>query len=306
MRLINQNLRWGYPDVLEWEWNFDKYVREQTKTDFVLAPAVFSFGHLRDGQLKDERVVYLCLEEPNGFFIPTTHSVYEFEDRLQRILTICPFTRDWGNKRNGEEKRKYVWIPYPEDKIPPQVEKDIPAAYVGNLFNGETGIYAKAAKDAGGVSISLQAGPLITHVHLKFAEKMQLLARSKVAIVHNLLFFDGAHMNTIHNHPGDLLRDNRAFERGDKEGIAPQLKTRIFESAFSGCLLLCRRDPWNLIEDWFPADEFVYFDTPKLDETLRDVLNNWKDYAPIAERARQRALKNYTCEHFFEKYLRGE
>jgi spore maturation protein CgeB len=86
--------------------------------------------------------------------------------------------------------------------------------------------------------------------------------------------------------------------------LVPQLKSRVFEAAFSRSLILCKRDPFNVIENFFePEEEFVYFDEGELKEKLVDILLNYEKYLPIIENAYVKAVNQYTTEEFFNQYL---
>jgi spore maturation protein CgeB len=91
---------------------------------------------------------------------------------------------------------------------------------------------------------------------------------------------------------------------GKEEIVAPQLKSRTFEAAFSRSLILCKKDPFNVIERYFePGKEFIYYTNDTLESTIRDILNNNDRYAIIAENAYQRACQSYTSRKFCEKYI---
>jgi len=66
--------------------------------------------------------------------------------------------------------------------------------------------------------------------------------------------------------------------------------------------MLVKRDPWNVIEYWFEPDkEFVYYDNEEdLPEIINEILSNWQDYEQIVENAFDKAINNYTIDHFIE------
>ena len=87
--------------------------------------------------------------------------------------------------------------------------------------------------------------------------------------------------------------------------VVPQLKSRAFEAAFSRSLILCKRDPFNIIEKYFePEKEFIYFNEGALSETVAMILQSYDDYQPVIDRAFERAKKEYTTDAFFHKFLR--
>jgi len=61
-----------------------------------------------------------------------------------------------------------------------------------------------------------------------------------------------------------------------------------------------------MIERFFePEREFVYYEPNKLEESLENILKNYKSYEPVIENAFQKANSQYTTEKFFEKYLKN-
>jgi spore maturation protein CgeB len=90
----------------------------------------------------------------------------------------------------------------------------------------------------------------------------------------------------------------------DNNIVVPQLKSRVFEAAFSRSLILCKRDQFNVIEKYFePNKEFIYYEND-LEDKIKEVLSNYQDYEQIIENAFQRAEKNYTTKAFVNNYLK--
>ena len=65
--------------------------------------------------------------------------------------------------------------------------------------------------------------------------------------------------------------------------------------------MLVKRDPWNLIEDFYtPEKEFIYFDSfQELEGIIERVRNNFDEYRDIIERAYNKS-QNYTVEKIFD------
>jgi spore maturation protein CgeB len=85
----------------------------------------------------------------------------------------------------------------------------------------------------------------------------------------------------------------------------PQIKSRVFEAAFNRSLILCFRDHWNVIEYFFEPDkEFIYFDNiHDLEDKIKYILQHYDFYQDIIDNAYNKAINNYTVDHFVEKYL---
>ena len=66
-------------------------------------------------------------------------------------------------------------------------------------------------------------------------------------------------------------------------------------------LILCKRDYWNIIEDYYtPGEDFIYFDeNSELEELIKDILNNYSKYEQIIENAYNKSL-NYTSKKLYE------
>ena len=96
-----------------------------------------------------------------------------------------------------------------------------------------------------------------------------------------------------------------AFKDYDKSGHIHQMKTRVYEAAFSKYIILHLREPLYVIEKWFePEKEFLYYDNENdLEEKINEILKNYGDYYHIAENAYNRAINNYTTQHFIDRYI---
>jgi len=130
-----------------------------------------------------------------------------------------------------------------------------------------------------------------------------MYAATKVAVVHGLCNIDPGTAERYHNFPRG--KENKAFSELDM-GWAPQIKSRMFEAAFSRCVILCQKDSWNPIEKFFePEKEFLYFeDEEDLKKILSHVLDNYDEFDQMRESAYNTAVNNYTTKHFVEKFLK--
>ena len=86
----------------------------------------------------------------------------------------------------------------------------------------------------------------------------------------------------------------------------PQFKVRNHEIASSKSLLLVKKDPWNLIEDFYkPEKEFIYFENfDELHDIIKDVSENFENYENIIESAYTRS-RDYTAEKIFD-YIKAD
>lgn len=329
------------PEVPMSFFNFERF--EKQCGDFLFIDARINFKPIKE--LENEKIVYFEIEEPNRFasWNPAFRRE-EYEWCFYKILDVCPYTTEWLNRAQSKERRMFVFFPFNEDLIPPPTEKLYDVIYFGGIHSREILRIVKniskfnyrfvapsedktykivqnlrlIRKIKKIISFPHPKETLITNKDVSHLRKLELISQSKVTIVHNLLSFNVLHAWQIQNTPD--FESNRAFSLIPsknllrsildfllkKEFIVPQQKTRMFEAAFCRSLILCRRDPFNIIERFFiPDKEFIYYEEGKLEEKLNEVLKNYSKYSAIIENAYQRAAREYTTYTFFEKYLKN-
>lgn len=298
---------------------FSKY--EKQCGDFVLIEAAFEKAHqweqfnLNEEELKKikkKKIVRLEFEEPNKFFIGDFQEDYDKD--FYRIFTLCPYTAKWLNSKYKVKRRIPIFFPFNKEYIPPKTKKIYDVIYTGHIVSGKLLDDLKTISKFNYRLVSNSKNPLVTNHGASYEEKMKLISQTKMTLVHNTLFPRPYHIFNVWRIPD--FRRNEAFKLfpkryqlwrlfGDKKICAPQLKSRVFEAAFGRSLILCKRDPFNVIENYFtPGKEFVYFEEGGLEEKIKEVLANFKKYEPIIERAYKRAVKNYTTEKFVQTYLK--
>lgn len=301
----------SYPQDPPRFFDFSRFADEAG--DFVLVPGLIDFAHLE--QFKGRRVVYLEFEEPNRFFAqdPGFHH-QDYEDYLWRVFTICPYTARWLNARQGTQKRTPIFFPFNEGYAPQPTAKEFDVIYTGQILAPQLQdiVAAISRFDYRLVSYSYRADERVTHTDATYAEKLALISRARVTVVANLVYPGSEHIKTVRKIRG--YRDNEAFRlipsartpwlRRGRYPVAPQVKSRLFEAAFCGSLILCQRDIFGIVERFFTPDEFVYYADGRLEETLEAILSNYERYLPVIERARTRAFREYTTAAFFARFLR--
>lgn len=270
--------------------NFERFEDRAADCYFFLADFYSAF---LSGKFDDKPKIALTLEEPNLCLANTPHD--EFGRVSDRILTICPYTADLFNNRT------FVFFPFNENWIPPDVEKIIDVAYFGSIPLGipwrsyMTNVMSKFNFCFGNYSEG-------NAKKITYPGKIKLLSQSKVAVVHGLCNVSPSNINQYRQFP--RAADNRAFSHLEK-GLMPQIKSRMFEAAFCKTLILCQKDYWNPIERFFePEKEFLYFSNEtELSRILSDAIKNFEHYSSIIDSAFEKANNNYTTEHFVNRYL---
>ena len=263
-------------------------------------------------RIKAKKIVRLEFEEPNKFCIGDDPEDYDKD--FYRIFTLCPYTSEWLNKKHNVIKRIPIFFPFNEEHIPPPRKKQYDIIYTGHIVSPKLLQELQAMANFNYRFVSNSEHPLVTNRSATYAEKMYLIAETKITLVHNLLYLTSKHIKQIwrfqgwqNNHAFDLIpRPGQIWRRmTDRNVVVPQLKSRVFEAAFGRSLILCKRDSFNVIERYFAPDkEFVYYDEGHFKEKVSEILANYDDYVPVIEQAYKRAVENYTTAKFVEKYLK--
>lgn len=226
---------------------------------------------------------------------------------------MCPFTSEWLNKKHHNKKRVPIFFPFNEQFIPKKEKKKYDVIYTGHIVSGTIMNYINIISKFKYRFISNSDHKLVTNRGASYEDKMKFISQSKMTIVSNLLYPKAYHIFNIWR-IADFYK-NEAFKfipgRGQiwkllntKNVIVPQLKSRVFEAAFGRSLILCRRDPFKVIERYFtPNEDFIYFDDDNLEEKIKEVLKDYPKYERMIDNAYKKALANYTTKKFVENYL---
>lgn len=244
---------------------------------------------------KDYINIAVYFEEPNFLIF---HSIDCMSKCYDIKLTLCKYTANKFNKMYKNKKcynvffpidtvfiKNELWNKYNYDLEKKPTWKNINVLYTGgghdSLIDNFFNIMKKYNNNK--------------NVHIPtYLCKMDAYLHSKIAIVHNLLFFKDT--------PEKVWEQIPEFS-GKK--ILPQLKSRVFEAACSQCIILCYKDDYNTIEDYFiPGEEFLYFkDNNELENIIEKILENYDNYVHIAKNAYNKFMDNYTLKHFCDKYI---
>jgi len=276
-------------------YDFDKFDNDANFT-FIDCPQVFTEI---PKEIFNERIIYLELEEPNRFFVNVDwFHHFEYDKYFSKIFSICPYTTAWFKKVYNID-RIHVFIPICHKSQDTTKLYDI--MYAGHIYPGHIAEDVSVIKDFNYKIVSNTDHPLVTNKSASHEEKLKLIAQSKISLVHNLLYPTEEQINFIKTRP--YYNENEAFSLLDS-GIVPQIKGRVFEAALCKSLILCQKDPWNVIEKYFtPNEDFIYYDKGKAKQQIENILNNYENYSHIIDNAYKKA-QNYTTEAFFNKYLK--
>lgn len=311
----------GYTQDPTKNFGFERY-EQQGNADVALIVAGFEkiacWEHLglSDDEIKrvkNKKLVRLEFEEPNKFFIGEDFNLYDHD--FYKVLTLCPYTATYLNRLQREPRRVPIFFPFNDSHTPIITEKKYDVIYTGHIVSQPVLNDLKTISRFNYRLVSNSKHALVTNRGVDYNEKLTLISQSRITLVHNLLYPTFRHLRNIWNYPE--WQSNLAFSElpppwrmtrfftNRSAMVVPQLKSRAFEAAFSRSLILCKRDPFNIIEKYFePEKEFIYFDEGCLSEAVARILQSYSDYQPVIDRAFERAKKEYTTDAFFHKFLR--
>lgn len=271
--------------------------------------------HLSPEQMKHilskDNIYRIELEEPNKFFI--ADKMESYDHYFKKILTICPYTAEWKNKKIHTEQRIPIFFPFNEEYVPPKKDKIFDIIYTGHLNTPSIERDTKIMSKFKYCFVSNSNSSLVTHKSVSYEEKMSLISQSRITLTHNALSPKIFHLPNIWKTKD--IYSNMAFKLVPKwyefwklfnlgDVVVPQIKSRVFEAAFARSLILCKKDPFNVIERFFvPDKEFIYYTDNNLENTITDVLKNYSRYQPIIDRAFNKAMREYTTSSFVSKFL---
>lgn len=269
---------------------FEKY--ETVTRDCYLFMADY-FRDLESNRYRDKERVVFAVEEPNFCWGPESGPA-KTTIQADAILTLCPYTAA------STEKRTSVFYPFNGDFIPKNTDKIYDIIYSGSnprYVPWTTFLNIISKYNYRHIYYNTGTNPSCT-----YKEKIDLIAHTRITLVHGLCTVQPSQVGQYMSFPN--ATNNKAFTHLSR-GIMPQIKTRMFEPAFCKSLILCYKDPWNVIENFFdPEKEFLYFENENdLSEKIQHILNNYSNYNSLIEAAYNRAINNYTTKHFIEKYL---
>lgn len=241
----------------------------------------------------------LTLEEPNFCTHGTDLGADQHTNVLKRFDKI--FTID-QSIAEVYKNRTSVFFPFNEKYIPKSCGHDYDIIYTGSIGQLYFQQMVQAIKPFNYACVSISNNPLVTHNNVNYKEKINLISRSKITALHNLVFVHPSDIPRYKNFPH--YEKIESFKHIDK-GLLPQIKSRTFEAAFSRSLMLCQYDHFNVIEKFFtPEEHFIYFkDFNDFNDKVTYILANYDMYIPMIERAYNRAVQEFTTRAFVQKYL---
>ena len=249
--------------------------------------------------VRENNKKYICLnlELPNSFALVDgrNDNILYYEKLYDKILTICPYTVKIRNKVLGKELYQYCYFPSPSSWNR-ENDKEFDIIYTGS---GSEFIIPNGFEKYNYKVVNQHPCKYLTDMNVDFSSKLDLISKSKITIVHNILNLNKCDLNfDTHNY----------FEyRSEKLGfpIQTQHKSRVIEAARCKSLLLCKEDDFNLIEDLFVENEdFIYFNDENFNEKVDHILENYDDYQFMIENAFNKIETKYNIKNFYNDLIR--
>lgn len=312
-----------YNDSLERYYDYARFSEPESDTLFFHGMGCTTDEHFKTTNAAflatrpHAKKIYFNYEQPCAWYGDKAYAQVSADvDRFfDKIYTACPYTAKWINDIEKEDRFEVASHPFNEDEIVSEeqvkeydilywggIHHDIHKKIVSTISNYKYNFLTLGAPYWGLQDIG--CSKFITDVSIPRREMWSLIRKTKINIIVNLLFLKPVEIDNIKG-LGDWEK-NEAFSHLES-GTIPQQKTRAIESAVNKCLMLVRRDPWNVIEQWFEPDvDFIYYnDEDDLANKINEVLLDWDSYSSIIENAFQKVVSNYTTEKFINRIKRG-
>ena len=259
-------------------WLYDKRLREQ-------------FKHYR-------RRCLLAFWSPCEFTSQVGKYHLEDYEFFTDVYCVCPFTCKFMNEQFGYEKFKYFPYMFTNRSVKEFGNYDADCSWMGSIHGQDHISAIETISKFKYKFLTSQRNTWMrhpyefqkcTHVFLPNDEKLVELSKCKSSLSFNMIYMS----------PASKKNNFQAFEKFD-EGIMPQFKVRTFEIASCKSLLIVKKDPWNLIEDFLePEKEFIYFENfTELEDIIHDVSTNFENYQGIIDAAYE-TCQNYTVEKLY-------
>lgn len=249
------------------------------------------YEEIKHPKYGDKEKIALVLEEPN--FSTIDGPMATLHEHADTILTLCPFMAE------ALPNRQQIFFPVDHDRVWMPSSKIVDVSYFGSApkyipwreYLSEIDNRWRLA--FGNYNEGNMRG-------CSYDDKMRTMAASKITLVHGVCNVDPGNEWKYQQFPVQT----GAFSHIG-HNILPQVKSRMFEAALSRSLMLCWKDPWGIMEEWFtPGKDFFYFTgTDSLLSKVEEIVQNYERYSDVVESAYKKARQNYTSKAFTIRYL---
>jgi len=241
----------------------------------------------------NKKKIRFYLETPN--FLYSSYDSAHDNSHFDLIYLICPYSCNYLNDLYKTNKFRCAFYPNNDIRItnPKTIDVFYTGHYIPNLPAMEMSQRAVIRK-IGGTSFNQLKQYMGAYNYEGFCRKMEVISRTKIYLVHNLLLSKHYFPNYFSN---ELTKKHLPWDFND--GPVPQQKGRMFEGALMGCILLAFKDPYKTIERYFTeGEEFIYFENEEdLNAKIDHILANYDTYKHIGDNAQKRVRENYLTKH---------
>lgn len=242
------------------------------------------------------------VEYPNNLYLTDDRyglNLVKQNDSFNLVLHICPYMCKYLNSRFNTNKYVPVFFPL-MSKSYIEGPRPIPVFYSGSKIPSLP-IYSAieyAINKYTGVSTVKSLQNRISSSS-SYYDKLDMYAETKICIAHAVLSrrVPNEHMITEDS-------EYSLFFPWHTNGLQylPQIKSRVFEGAMMGCILLVFKDEYKLIGNFFTENEdFIYFENQEdLCNKIELILSDYDKYKYLAVNAKKKFYENYTMSHFVD------
>tara|TARA_R110000765_G_scaffold129058_2_gene227404 strand:+ start:382 stop:1347 length:966 start_codon:yes stop_codon:yes gene_type:complete len=247
-----------------------------------------------------KRRCLLALWSPCEFTGKQDYFHFDHYDFFTEVYCLCPYTCKFMNEHFGYEKFIYIPYPFTNYSVGEYGRYDADCSWMGSIHGQDHIDAIDVISKFDYKFLTSQKNTWMrhpyefnkcTHVDLPSGDKLVELSKCRSSLSFNMIYMSPASVNN--------KKPLQCFSHFD-QGIMPQFKVRTHEITSSKSLMLVKKDPWNLVEDFYLKNEYVSFENfEQLEDIIRNVKNNFDDYKGVIESAFEKS-HNYTVEKIFE------
>jgi hypothetical protein len=288
--MIKSNFDGNYPFDPVRTFDFTKFVPNGVTI-------YYGIGHL-DPTGDTNKKVKLHLETPNMLYI--YDSAYD-ASRFDLVYHLCPYTCAYLNELHSTNKFKPIFFPIEDIRIENTRVFDV--FYTGSRIPGlhVFEMIERSIQRRIGTQFDQMKAYMSSPTLEGYYKKMELWSKTKICIAHNILLSKHHFPNYYSN---QLTQKHLPWD--SHSGVTPQLKSRVFEGALMGCILLVYKDQYKTIERYFTENvDFIYFENEQdLNNKIDTILANYDAYKHIGLNAQAKVRNNYLTQHFVDEIKR--
>jgi hypothetical protein len=266
----------------------------------------YGFGRHRYEDNKLFNVKFM-VEYPNSLYLTDDSvglNIEKDNEYFDLIINICPYTCNLLNDKFNTDKYVSSFFPLKELEY---IESDRPYPV---FYSGNNIYQLHIFRNIENVLIHYLGHH--QHNHLKsiisvqdvssYFRKLEIYSKTKICIAHNVLDRALPNIDTFINN--DFYKKHLPWHNNTSVYV-PQIKSRMFEGAMMGCILLIYKDEYNTTDDYFTENEdFLYFtDENDLRGKIDMILADYTKYKYLAENAKKKFYAKYTFKHFIDMIL---